>query len=451
MAFVTKSLLGAASILALVSSAYAADVVEPEAPAPAPVAGFNWSGFYVGVGGGFGASNHRVNAEASNGSQSQGLGSFNGIGGDGVFGEITAGYDHMLTDRLLLGGFIDAQLSNIGPSLDVNVGPRGDNLLNADLTNQYGFDVGARIGYLLNPSTLGYVLGGYSWRHFKLDGSFEDESFKFTKDRGGYVIGVGMETVVGSNWTIKTEYRYADYGNPTVFSTDIGDAALGLKLNPSTHTFHIAANYRFGAQDGGGAAIAAPEYNWSGFYVGGALGAGEVVHDLSLNLPPLADVSLKGIGSEGMFGEGSVGYDHDFGSWVGGIMLDARYSGIESKLDLDTIAGVTGKVKADYGFDVLGRIGMKVNESTLAYVLGGYSWQHFKASISSRTDSESIDWNSSGFSVGGGLETAVSTNATVGLEYRYSRYAKEDFDTDGLLNVRPTSHTVRLGLKYKFN
>lgn len=439
MAFVTKSLLGAASILALVSSAYAADVVEPEAPTP--VAGFNWSGFYVGIGGGFGASNHKVIAKNNEGPGSI---SFNGIGGDGVFGEITAGYDHMLSERLLLGGFIDANLSNIGPSLDVNIG--SSSLINADLTNQYGFDVGARLGYLLNPSTLGYVLGGYSWRHFKLDGSLGDESFSFSKDRGGYVLGVGMETVVGSNWTIKTEYRYADYGSPTILSIEDTD----LKLNPSTHTFHIAANYRFGAQDGGGAAFAAPQYDWTGFYVGGALGAGEVVHGLSLDASPL-DASLKGIGSEGIFGEASVGYDHDFGNWVGGILLDARYSGIESKADLDDVLGLTAKVKADYGFDVLGRIGMKVNESTLAYVLGGYSWQHFKASISDGRDSESIDWDSSGFSVGGGLETAVSTNATVGLEYRYSRYAKEDFDTDGLLNVRPTSHTVRLGLKYKFN
>ena len=106
-------------------------------------------------------------------------------------------------------------------------------------------------------------------------------------------------------------------------------------------------------------------------------------------------------------------------------------------------------------FDVLGRIGMKVNESTLAYVLGGYSWQHFKTS-SPVEELDSYDWSSNGFSIGGGLETAVSTNTTVGLEYRYARYSKKDLSADlelpdDTVTVRPTSHTVRLGLKYKFN
>lgn len=454
MASIIKGLLGAASVLALVSSAHAADMV-----APVAASGFNWSGFYLGVGGGVGAVNHRAGLGLSNGQQSAGLGSFNGIGGDGVFGEITAGYDHMLGERLLLGGFIDAQVSNIGPSLGASGRLLSSFLgsgIDADLTNQYGFDVGARLGYVLNPSTLGYVLGGYSWRHFKLDGSYDGDSFSFTKDRGGYMVGVGMETVVGSNWTIKTEYRYSDYGNPTVYSYDLSETtALDLNLHPSTHTFHIAANYRFGAQDGGGAAVAAPEYNWTGFYIGGALGAGEVIHDVSAGLgTSILDASLKGIGSEGIFGEASIGYDQDFGSWVGGVMLDARYSGIESKLDI--LGQEAFALKADYGFDVLGRVGMKVNESTLAYALGGYSWQHFKTS-SPIEELDSYDWSSGGFSVGGGLETAVSTNMTLGLEYRYSRYSKKDLSADlgdlpaDTVTLRPISHTVRLGLKYKFN
>ena len=44
---------------------------------------------------------------------------FNGLGGNGVFGEITAGYDYMVSERFLLGGFIDANIGNIGPSLSL--------------------------------------------------------------------------------------------------------------------------------------------------------------------------------------------------------------------------------------------------------------------------------------------------------------------------------------------
>ncbi|TPK81476.1 porin family protein [Mesorhizobium sp. B2-4-13] len=419
-------LLGAVSAVALISAAHAADVVQP-----VEASGFNWSGAYVGIGGGFGASVHKFSVPGFD---------LNGVGGNGGFGELTAGYDYMVSERFLLGGFIDANFGNIGPSISF---PGAD----IDLTDSYGFDVGLRAGYLLNPSTLGYVLGGYSWQHFKLDGSGGAEGLEFTENRSGYVLGVGMETVLRGNWTLKTEYRYANFGDKSLI--DFG----GVSLNgePSTHTFHIAANYRFGAQNGGGASFAAPTYSWTGFYVGGALGAGTAVHKLGVDFGG-GSVDANGLGSEGVFGELSGGYDYDFGTWVAGVQIDGRYSGIRSKLDF---FGASVKLDSDYGFDALGRVGAKVNESTLAYVIGGYSYQHFDLHGSDPIG-DIIDWNKSGFTVGGGLETAVSSNMTVGLEYRYSQFAKKDFSSefgapDGTLTDKASFQTVRIGAKYKFN
>src|SRR5690606_29703440 len=138
---------------------------------------------------------------------------------------------------------------------------------------------------------------------------------------------------------------------------------------------------------------------------------------------------------------------HDFGNFVAGIMVGANLSGVSTDLDV-TGAGTVASGKADYGFDILGRVGMKVNPSTLAYVLGGYSRAHFKVETASLG---SYGWSSNGFSAGGGLETAVSSNITAGIEYRYSQFASEDFGTAGAFEVEPSFHTVRIGLKYKFN
>ncbi|TIW08457.1 MAG: porin family protein, partial [Mesorhizobium sp.] len=90
---------------------------------------------------------------------------------------------------------------------------------------------------------------------------------------------------------------------------------------------------------------------------------------------------------------------------------------------------------------------------TLAYALAGYSWQYFKLDAPAPLD---VDWGSSGFSVGAGLETAVSDKMTVGIEYRYSQFAKEDFSDEfpilsGLVTSTPSFHTVRIDAKYKFN
>ncbi|CDX53248.1 Outer membrane protein [Mesorhizobium plurifarium] len=427
-------LLGAVSAVALMSAAHAADVVQEQA---AP--GFNWSGVYVGFGVGAGANVHKLSSDFAPGV------SLNGIGGEGIFGQATVGYDYMVSQRFLLGGLIDAHVGTIKTSLDV--GALGG--LSADVKETYGFDVGVRAGYLLTPSTLGYVLGGYAWQKYKLD---TNAGFGMDWDQGGYFVGAGVETAINSNWTLKGEYRYTRFSTKDDLLSQFGAPDGALNLDTSRHTFEVAASYRFNANDGGAASFETPSYNWTGFYVGGGLGAGAVVHQIEI---PPADIKANGLGGEGVFGEASIGYDQDMGSWVIGGLVDARLSGIKSKLDLGGLLGGVDSVSfnTDYGFDVLGRIGMKVNEATLAYALAGYSWQHFKLDAPAPLD---VDWGSSGFSVGAGLETALSDKMTVGIEYRYSQFAKEDFSDvfpipSGLANTTPSFHTVRIDAKYKFN
>lgn len=319
------------------SAAHAADVAQP-----VEASGFNWSGLYVGFGVGAGANVHEISSDFIPGL------SLNGIGGEGVYGEATVGYDYMVSQRFLLGGLIDAHFGNIETSLDAFG-------LSASIQETYGFDAGLRAGYLFTPNTLGYVLGGYSWQKYKLD---TNAGFDLDWDQGGYFVGAGVETAVAGNWTIKGEYRYTRFATNDDLLSEFGAPDGFLNLDTSRHTFQVAANYRFGAQNGGGAAFEAPAYSWTGFYVGGGLGAGASVHQL--DVPP-AGVTLNGIGGEGVFGEASIGYDQDFGSWVAGVMVDARYSGMTSKVE---VPGGQINLDTDYGFDVLGRLGMKVNEST---------------------------------------------------------------------------------------
>lgn len=439
----TKLLLGAVSFVALTTAVHAADAVIEEVP----VAGYNWSGFYVGVGVGAGANVSEISSLLLPGA------SLDGIGGEGIFGELTIGYDYMVSPRFLLGALADVHYSNIETTLEIPIAP-----LDVSVSDTYGFDVGLRAGYLFTPTTLGYVLGGYAWQKAEtdgLDGLIPGGDFDW--DRDGYFVGVGIETVVTGNWTLKTEYRFTQFGETNILE-DLGAPDGFLESETSRHTFHVAANYRFGMQNGGGAAFEVPAYNWTGFYVGGALGAGAVVHDLSLgDLVIPGGVEFNGLGGEGVFGELSAGYDYDFGTWVAGVLVDARYSGISSELDLGPIIGPGSvDVDADYGFDVLARAGVKLNETTLAYALAGYSWQHFDLDASDFGFTD--DWGSSGFSVGGGLEAAVTENVSVNLEYRYSQFEDEDLSTvfgdgapDGLLEVEPSFHTVRIGAKYKFN
>ncbi len=105
----SKLLLGAVSLVALSSAALAADAVIEEAP----VAGYNWSGFYVGVGVGAGANVAEISGLALPGV------SLDGIGGEGVFGELTVGYDYMVSPRFLFGALADVHYSNIETRLEI--------------------------------------------------------------------------------------------------------------------------------------------------------------------------------------------------------------------------------------------------------------------------------------------------------------------------------------------
>jgi outer membrane immunogenic protein len=410
----------------LSGGAHAADLLQP------PLSAFNWSGFYIGVGGGAGAVVHELNSPFLGGV------ALNGIGGEGVFGEVTIGYDHVFAERLLVGVFADARYGGIGTDLDIP-----DLALSGSIDAKYGFDVGLRLGYLVTPSTLGYVLGGYSWQRFDLSTSIPGIAYDWNAD--GFVVGAGLETVLSGNWTLKTEYRYAQYSGE-----DFGSGGL-IVAKPSTHTVHAGLNYRFGAEGGAAASFQGPVYNWTGLHIGASVGAGGLVHDL--DVPPLGGFGFNGIGAEGVFGEVSVGYDWEFGGgWVVGAMANARYSSVSTTLDVGPL--VNASVDADWGYDILARFGRKLGDSTLVYALGGYSWQHFEVDISNPALGNVYDWGASGYSVGGGIETALSERTTLGLEYRYSAYSGEDFIAGlggpaGLVDVSPSSHTVRLGLKVK--
>lgn len=57
-----------------------------------------------------------------------------------------------------------------------------------------------------------------------------------------------------------------------------------------------------------------------------------------------------------------------------------------------------------------------------------------------------------GFTIGTGIEHAITDKAIVRAEYRYSDYGSADFSSAGLgRNVRiDSSHDLRFGVSYKF-
>lgn len=71
--------------------------------------------------------------------------------------------------------------------------------------------IGARLGYVVTPSTMIYAKGGYTNAKFDVRNSVGTIDTKRDIDTDGWRIGAGVEQAVGSNAFVKLEYRYSNY------------------------------------------------------------------------------------------------------------------------------------------------------------------------------------------------------------------------------------------------
>jgi len=219
-------------------------------------------------------------------------------------------------------------------------------------------------------------------------------------------------------------------------------------------------------------------YNWSGFYAGvhGGFGGDKFTYPFSINLdgaPPMSVGGNLSLNSSGFYGGGQVGYNWQFApQWVGGLEADINASAIEGKLGLDLnatdgtdsvhINGSAGS-KLDYFGTVRARVGW-ANGPLLLYGTGGFAYGDVTSSISGSASgaiSGSLDGISktnhhTGWTIGGGVEYALTRNVSLKTEYKWVDLGTQDLfslsDGADSLKLSETTkfHTLEVGLNYRF-
>lgn len=245
-----------------IAAASAADLPMRSAPPMAPVALPSWTGFTIGVQGGY-----RFD-------ETRGAGSLF----DPVFGTATAsrrfdldtgvggpriGYDVQVGPSFVVGVAGDfswgdarrtATESLVLPDLPPVVG--GVDLVAAaaavatgSLTVRHQWDATVRVraGYLFTPTLLGYVTGGLALLDERVNASYTvngvfGNAFSASNTRTGWTVGAGLETVLFGRWRGHVEYRYADFGSQTYSWASEG--ATG-KLKTTTNTVLAGISYAF--------------------------------------------------------------------------------------------------------------------------------------------------------------------------------------------------------------
>jgi outer membrane immunogenic protein len=212
-------LLSAAAIAALLTGpALSADLRRPVTKAPpAPVAVYNWTGCYVKGGGGYGMWNQDTtffDKGVQKGPEIR-------TGGRGWFGTVGGGCDYQIAERWVIGAFGDYDFASIKGDFVVT---NGNQIVFGSEKLKSAWAAGGRIGYLLTPTVLTYVSGGFTEARFSgvaLLGGFPPEPTGGSVPRhtfSGWFLGSGFEYnlgwLPGLFW--RTEYRFAQYDKDSI-------------------------------------------------------------------------------------------------------------------------------------------------------------------------------------------------------------------------------------------
>lgn len=208
-----STLLSAAAIAAVATSAIAADAIVPyEEPAPAPVSTvYDWTGVYLGVQGGYVWTNLDLPG---------GLGDedFNG----GTLG-VHAGANWQ-NGNIVFG--VEGDVNYTWNSNEYFAGT-------VEVGTDWAGSLRGRLGYAMDR-TLFYGTAGLAFTNGYIEAPGFEESETFV----GWTAGLGVEHAFTDNWTGRIEYRYSDYGSED-FGLPLGDFDL------SEHAVRIGVSYKF--------------------------------------------------------------------------------------------------------------------------------------------------------------------------------------------------------------
>jgi outer membrane immunogenic protein len=261
------ALLGGAALAADLPTKKAAPVFVP----PAPVV--TWTGFYIGVNGGYAGDQFKYPFDASytdtaTPANDSTLSASAGVNSSGFLGGAQVGYNWQFAQTWVAGLEADIDASSVKGQVKLSgsaniVGVSGSAGATAGSELDYLGTVRARVGYLVTDQLLAYGTGGLAYGQVKsglnaslnipaypaYSGSF---SLSKTATQTGWTLGAGVEYRINKNWTFKTEYLYVDLGDAKLISgggTRLFDKTDSYSYNLKVHTtdniVRAGLNYAF--------------------------------------------------------------------------------------------------------------------------------------------------------------------------------------------------------------
>jgi len=182
----------------------------------------------------------------------------------------------------------------------------------------------------------------------------------------------------------------------------------------------------------------------------------------SPGIPPIFLSDPFSTSPQGVIGGAHIGYNLQINQWVIGLEGTVDGTSIDKTVALGfpvDIASLTDSTRASVQGSIRARAGIAFDR-VLLYATGGAAFTGIQNTYSLAVLNESISKTRAGWTVGGGIEYAITNNWSVRAEYRYSdfgHYIDYPFVTvvvpDGdTLTVQHhlTENQVQVGFSYRF-
>ena len=218
----------AAALLLSSTSAFAADAIVYNEPAPAVVADtFSWTGGYIGLNAGYAGGKNKFNGYDNFAVSAKDNAS-------GFLGGIQAGYNWQF-DQTIVGIETDFQGAGLKSKAEVFTGTSS---FGAEAKVNWFGTTRVRLGYTPVDRFMVYATGGVAY------GKIKASAFDFSQSdtKVGYTVGAGAEYAVTNNVTLKTEYLYTDLGKLKL--DDVNGVRFG-EVKAPFHTVRVGVNYKF--------------------------------------------------------------------------------------------------------------------------------------------------------------------------------------------------------------
>lgn len=208
-------------------------------------------------------------------------------------------------------------------------------------------------------------------------------------------------------------------------------------------------------------------YNWTGFYLGGNVGA-DLLSDSVTQAGAGAFVvpSSTSVGPAGFLGGGQLGFNYQLGPAVAGVEAALDGTTLSGNGSAPLVGGAVGSATMRstsaprWIGAVTGRIGYAAND-LLFYVKGGGAWmdvtytQDVLTATGATLNTQHIEDTRSGFTAGVGIEYGLIENVSARLEYDFYSFGTKTYNFNAALNQTPVSirsnlNTFLFGLNYRF-